>query len=134
MAFATSHYIYSGRTGKFIASVLCTVRRISGKQIVSNFKRVIAYLRQAGPDVEIHLRDGLYLCFPELRRCVPRRMCIMSLYKPAIPGCYFWHPALDGPSQNAVCRVQDLRLTGLIVFHYRPERSVGTLTTGWSPT
>ena len=59
-------HIYEGRTGKLITTVLRPGRRPTGKQIVSILKRVIAYLRNAWPDVQILLRGDSHFSCPEV--------------------------------------------------------------------
>jgi len=59
-------YIFEGRSGKLITSVLRPGRRPTGKEIVAILKRVVAYLRKAWPHVRILLRADSHFSTPEV--------------------------------------------------------------------
>ena len=59
-------HIYEGQTGKLITTILRPGVRPSGKEIVSIFKRVIAYLHRAWPNVAILLRGDSHFSCPEV--------------------------------------------------------------------
>lgn len=64
-------HIYEGQTGKLITTILRPGVRPTGQQIVAIIKRLVAYLRQAWPDVAIFLRGDAHFSCPEVHQfCV----------------------------------------------------------------
>ena len=59
-------HIYEGQTGKLITAILRPGVRPTGKEVVSILKRLIAYLRQAWPNVAILLRGDSHFSCPEV--------------------------------------------------------------------
>ncbi len=61
-------HIYEGQTGKLITTVLRPGVRPTGQQIVAILKRLVAYLRQAWPDVAIILRGDAHFSCPQVHQ------------------------------------------------------------------
>lgn len=59
-------HIYEGQTGKLITTILRPGARPTGPQIVAILKRLVIYLRQAWPHVEIFLRGDSHFSCPEV--------------------------------------------------------------------
>ena len=59
-------FIFEGRSGKLITSVLRPGRRPTGKEVRSVFKRVVKRLRKAWPSVGIIIRGDSHFATPEL--------------------------------------------------------------------
>ncbi len=61
-------HIYEGQTGKLITTILRPGIRPTGQQIVAIVKRLVAYLRQAWPDVAIILRGDAHFSCPQVHQ------------------------------------------------------------------
>lgn len=59
-------HIYEGQSGKLITTILRPGCRPTGAQIEMILKRVVAYLRQAWPEVELFLRADSHFSVPEV--------------------------------------------------------------------
>ena len=59
-------HIYEGQSGKLITTILRPGRHPTGAQIEMILKRVVAYLRQAWPEVQLFLRADSHFSVPEM--------------------------------------------------------------------
>ena len=59
-------HIYEGQSGKLITTILRPGCRPAGAQVEMILKRVVAYLRQAWPEVELFLRADSHFSVPEV--------------------------------------------------------------------
>jgi hypothetical protein len=59
-------HIYEGQSGKLITTILRPGLRISGKEIVTIFRRLVPYIRKRWPKVEVFLRGDSHFSAPEV--------------------------------------------------------------------
>ncbi len=75
-------HIYEGQSGKLITTILRPGCRPTGAQIEMILQRVVAYLRQAWPEVEIFLRADGHFSVPEVHDFCDRHKLHFVLGQP----------------------------------------------------